>query len=328
MKRLLTTGVFILLVTVIPAQTQGPGIKFNGYIQAQATTNFQDNTNFFIRRLKMWVKSTPSFSPHWSYKVQVTFTSYTNEKFFLQDVKANYHTKNFSIDFGQFVPQFSLERFQPDYTLPVTERAHVINMLIPDGTLGVRDVGTQLNYHKGPVSIHLGVFNGYGIKEFHFTNKGVLLTHKTAFDFKVKNDEIKFGYSLMYRYANGLGLPKILPDTVSFTGNDVRYNLFAQYKSTHLWLQTELIDAYLNGQRMYGYYIMGSYRLKKHQLVASYEYYNDLITSTVDKPWLHLGYNYLVKGDRLKISYDNYMMLGGLRPAHYLASIRLQIFLQ
>jgi phosphate-selective porin len=78
---------------------------------------------------------------HWSYKVQVLFTSFLQERLFLQDARVTYKTGQFSFDFGQYIPKYSLEWTQPDYKIPAIERARVINTLSPNGTLGVRDIG-------------------------------------------------------------------------------------------------------------------------------------------------------------------------------------------
>ena len=92
-----------------------------------------DHLDFTLRRLKLWSRSGPDFSDYWSLKEQTTFSGFHKEKFFLLDVKPGYRTGIFSVDMGQFVPEYSPERFQHDYLLLSIERAMVINTLIPDG---------------------------------------------------------------------------------------------------------------------------------------------------------------------------------------------------
>ncbi len=326
---------FIALVFIselISAQENkfADNIDFNGYVQIRGISNFDDYTSFSVRRLKLWLKSKPGFSKHWSYKIQTTFSSFLQEKFFLQDVKIGYKTGLFSFDIGQFVPQYSLQRFQPDYKIAPIERAKVINALIPDGTLGVRDIGLQADFKtKNKLfETHLGIFNGYGIKEYRFNNKGYMITHKSAFNIPVNNNKIKLGYSLQYRYAENLQLRFILPDTVLFTGNDFRYNLFAMYRSKLFEIQAEYLTANFDGQKADGYYILSAINLKKNQIVLSYETFHDLIKETTDKPFYRIGYNYLIKEHKIELSFDNYFQLNDNKIEKYFASIQLQLFLK
>jgi len=304
-------------------------IDFNGYIQIRGVSNFDDYTSFSVRRLKLWLKSKPEFSEHWSYKIQTTFSSLAQEKFFLQDVKIGYKTGLFSFDIGQFVPQYSLQRFQPDYKIAPIERARVVNALIPDGTLGVRDIGLQVNFKtKNKLfETHLGIFNGYGIKEYRFNNQGYMLAHKSKFNIPANQGKIKIGYSLQYRYAENLQLRFIFPDSILFSGSDFRYNVFAMYESKPFEIQAEYLTANFDGQKASGYYILSAINLNKNQIVLSYETYNDLIKETTDKPYYRLGYNYLIKKYKLELSFDNYFQLNDNKIEKYFASIQLQIFL-
>ena len=241
MKRTITL-ILLMLGLLAKAQTdsQKSPVIWNGYTQLRFTSNFNDVNSFAMRRMKLWVKSAPDFDEHWGFKVQTSITSIQNEKFLLQDVLAFYKLGQFRVNMGQFVPHFSLQRFQPDYEIPLTERAKVINALIPSGTLGVRDIGVEATYSakENHVQTWLGAFNGHGIKEYRLDNSGVLLTQKTAFNFF--NKHLYTGYSVMYRNADKIQFSKILPDSVMYSGNDFRYNLFAQYKSKKNQVQAEI----------------------------------------------------------------------------------------
>ena len=329
--------VFVLMIwlTAFPVMLQGqenkplPTIAWNGYIQVRGSSNFEDYTSFALRRLKLWVYSTPSFSPHWSYKLQVTFTSFLQEKFLLQDVKIRYKKGLFSFSLGQFVPQYSLQRFQHDYLIPPLERARVVNTLIPDGTLGVRDLGIQGELHTrdGRLQTYLGLFNGYGIKDYRFANRGFMITHKTIFSLPFGANELKTGYSLQYRYADQLQIRYVLPDSVLFTGNDLRYNFFAMVKNRRFLIQAEYLNAGLEGEHAYGYYLLSAINAGKNQFVLSYGEYHDLIAQTSDRPTCRVGYNYLFRDYKIKLSFDNYFQLatGGIEK--YLATLQLQFFL-
>ncbi len=302
-------------------------VNWNGYTQLRASSNLHDNTGFSLRRMKLWMKSTSEFSEHWSYKVQTTISSYAQEKFLLQDIKIAYQRGLFSFDFGQFVPQYSLQRFQADYQLSVIERAKAINTLIPNGTLGVRDIGLQTNFisRNKHFESHIGVFNGNGIKEYRFNNQGYMLTNKTVLTIPFHQTKYKIGYSIQYRKAKSLAIPKILPDTILYTGNDFRYNFFMQFQSKIVEIQAEYLSAELNELRTDGYYLLSTINLKKNQIVLGLEKYNSTLISK-PKSYYRLAYNYLIKNDKLKLLVDNYFQINDGKISNYMLSIQLQMF--
>ena len=322
---------FIIILTGIYGYSQesqtGGKVKGNGYIQLRATTNLKDNTSAMVRRLKFWMKSPDEFSQHWSYKVQVLFSSWKQERLFLQDAKVNYKTGLFSFDIGQFVPAYSLQWTQPDFLIPALERAKVVNALHTDGSLGVRDIGLQVNFHSknNLLETHLGLFNGYGIKEYRFNHNGFMMSHKTAYNLFFNKKKVQFGYSVQYRKADNMKIPKVLPDSVYYSGNDYRYNLFVRYESRQFRLQAEYLTVYLNDDFAYGYYILSSYNWKKNQIVASYEFYKDLIKENKN-PNYRIGYNYLIKKNKIKVFLDNYFQVIDGKIENYNAGIQLQLF--
>lgn len=322
----------LILLSFIKVSGQNKSLNsfdFNGYMQIRGMSNFDDNTNFSLRRLKLWIKSKPEFSSHWSYKIQTTFTSFQQEEFFLQDVMVSYKTESFTFDIGQFVPQYSLQRFQSDYIIPAIERTEVINVLIPNGKLGVRDIGVQANYNSKNkiIESHFGVFNGYGINEYRLNNNGFMITHKTEFNIHTESDNLKLGYSLQYRNAKKIQLKSIFPDTVQYSGSDFRYNLFAMFKSKSIEFQGEFLNADFKGERAYGYYFLSTINYLKNQLVLSIENYNDLINETTDRPYYRIGYNYLISDYKIKLSIDNYFQINKQQLEKYYASIQLQVLL-
>ncbi len=210
--------------------------------------------------------------------------------------------------------------------IPLTERAEVINALIPNGTLGVRDIGIETQYSSKNKLLQawFGVFNGYGIKEYRLNNSGILLTHKTAVN--IFNNHFYSGYSVMFRRADQLQLLHIMPDSVIYSGNDFRYNVFAQWHSKMWNIQAEYLQANLDGKIADGWYLLANVNLGKNQLIASWNKYNDVIESTADAPVFHFGYNYLVNGDKLKIMLDNGAQLSSGTLKNYYSTIQLQLF--
>lgn len=320
---------FILPLGACAQESISPKASWNGYTQLRLSSNFDDNTSFMLRRMKLWVKSTPEFSEHWSYKVQVVITSLLQESLFFQDAKLTYTKGLFSFDFGQFIPAYSLQWSQPDWKIPTIERALAINRITPNGTMGVRDIGTQVNFKtkNNVLESSLGIFNGYGIKEYRFNNQGYMITQKTALNLKFENQTIKLGYSLLYRNADKLQIKNVLPDSVLFSGNDFRYNIFASYQYKFFAFQAEYLKANLEDQTSDGYYFLTSFNIKeRNQIVLSYEKYNDLITETNNAPYIHLGYNFLFNKQKLMLFFDNFFQFTNGEIQNYIASLQLQIF--
>ena len=325
---LITILIFFSFSSFSQTTKNPPKADWNAYTQLRATSNFDDYSSVMVRRLKFWLKSTPEFSEHWSYKVQTTFTSLHQETFFLQDVKLGYKTGQFSFDLGQFVPEYSLQRFQHDFDIAAIERAIVINALIPDGTIGVRDIGAQGNFHtkNNLIETHFGVFNGYGVKEYRFDNQGYMASHKTAINIPLSKNKLQIGYSLMYRYAQDLQIKKVLADTLLYTGTDIRYNFFAMFKSKFIDLQAEYLNAdFEDGLNANGYYILSAINFKKSQIVLSFEDYKSTYASN-HNPYYRLGYNYLINKNKIKLFLDNYFQVIDGKIDNYYASIQLQLF--
>lgn len=323
---LISIFVFTSTIGIAQKNEKLKPVSWDGYTQLRFTSDFNDINSFFMRRMKLWIHSTPNFNEHWGFKVQTTLSSLQTEKFVLQDVEAIYKINQFKINIGQFVPQFSLQRFQSDAIVPLTEREMVIKKLIPNGTLGGRDIGVQGNFQSNNQKLEtwFGIFNGYGIKEYRFDNSGILLTHKTAVH--VFHNQLTAGYSLMYRKADALKLSGVLPDSVSFSGNDFRENVFAQYRSQNFSVQGEYLWALLDGNVADGYYLLATMNLGKEQLIASWSQYRDVIDDTSDSPIVHLGFNYRFDQDKLKLMLDNEFELNEGEVQNYISVVQLQLY--
>ena len=260
-------------------------------------------------------------------KIQTTLSSNFNETFILQDVMLRYKSNAFSLKMGQFIPEYSLERFEHDYSLPFSERSIVVDRLIPNATMGVRDIGLEGSY-KAPSGVFqtwLGIFNGYGIQEYRINHPGIMITQKTVFHV-LKNHWLA-GYSLMYRKADRLAIPKVLPDGVLFTGDDFRFNFFSKIQWSTFNFQTEYFYANLNDHYANGYYFMATWTKNKQSIAASYNQFTDLINSTSDDPEIHLAYSYLFKGDYIKLMLDNGIKAGNHSLYDYFVILQFQFFI-
>lgn len=302
--------------------------EWHGYAQLRASSNFDNNSGFALRRMKVWFKSTPDFSKKWSYKLQTTITSFQQQKFLLQDVKLGYKAGLFKFNFGQFKPAYSLQMFQFDYKIPAIERANVINRLYVNGSLDFRDIGMQMKFENKTklFETYIGLFNGYGIKEYRFSNNGFMVTHKSSLNFNPAKSKIKLGYSVAFRQAEKLKIKKLLPDTVALNGTDFRYNFFVLFQNKFVEFQAEYLNANLNAKNAKGYYFLSALNINKHQIVLSYETYTDMIGKTNDEAYYRIGYNYLINKGKIKIMFDNYFQIFDNNIQNYTASIQLQLF--
>ncbi len=310
MKPLKITLAFILAMAGLLSSAQMPDnnkIEWHGYTQLRFATNFNSYNNFSVRRLKFWIKSGAGFPEHWSYKVQAIFMSVQDEKFFLQDIYGQYNWEKSNIRIGQFIPQFSLQRFQPDYLIPVSERARAVNLIIPDGTHGVRDIGIQYNLKaaNGKLNFNLGIFNGYGIKEYRLDNTGFLSVQHLSYQFNIMGSTLKFGYSLSYRKADEMYFKGIIPDTIPYSGSDFRYNFYGIFTSEMIDFQTDYLNAVLETGGSVGYYALLTIKpaTDKH-IYLMYDSYTSDDMFTNRNPWYILGYNYLINKSRTMISLE------------------------
>ena len=122
------------------------------------------------------------------------------------------------------------------------------------------------------------------------------------------------------------GNPYVLPDTVSYTGNDFRFNVFARFKTKIFEIQGEYLHAGFDRGHAYGFYLLSALNIKKNQIVFSWEDYHSLIPETSDRPAYRVGYNYLIDKYKLKLFFDNYFRTGPAGLEKYFATIQLQLF--
>jgi len=282
-------------------------VDWHAYMQLRANTSFEDEYNISLRRMKFWLNSTPDFSQQWSYKVQAVFVSSRQEILFLQDVFAQYQSKNgnHALRFGQFTPRYSLQWTQGDYLIPTMERALSINTLVPDGTMGVRDLGIQYTKYflNKNLRMDFGLFKGRGVSDLNIKEKGFLLTQNSSYKFKIHQSKLKVGYSVLFRKAYNLPLKKILPDSILFSGDDFRFGLYGLYQSKYVNFQAEYLTVYLNGENTNGYYALAAIKINpKNRVYFSYDSYYDLIESTENSPWLRSGYSYFINDYKMMIT--------------------------
>ncbi len=283
-------------------------VNWNGYLQYRFSDNYLNQSEFSVRRAKFWLNGLlPEEEGTWSYKLQANFLQQVKYQFLLQDVLVNYKINNFEVTAGQFVPDFSLQRKQPDYTIPLDERADVVNTLVPGAETMARDIGIELKLDDSKTgSFSFGFFNGNGAntvsnqRNFLYVNRGSLFLLNNS------GSKLELGYNLSYRDAHNIQFSKIYGNNYAFTGNDFRFGFEEKLNLGAFELQSEYIEAHLGNQKAYGYYALADYLIASKSLVTlSVEQLYDLNPSTIDDPWYVVGYSYLIKGNNIKISLDN-----------------------
>ena len=319
---------FIFLLALGTASFAQQKVNWNGYMQYRFSDNYLNQTEFSVRRAKFWVNGLiPEEDGSWSYKLQANFLQQVKYQFLLQDVLVNYKINNFEVTAGQFVPDFSLQRKQPDYAIPLDERADVVNALVPGTETMARDIGVELKLDDSKTgSFSFGFFNGNGAntvsnqRNFLYVNRGSL--------FLLNNPESKLelGYNLSYRDAHNIQFSKIYGNNYAFTGNDFRFGFEGELNLGAFELQSEYIEAHLGNQKAYGYYALADYLIaSKNLLTLSVEQLYDLNPSTIDDPWYVIGYSYLIKGNNIKISLDNKFQFAS-NKTNALTTLQIQYF--
>ncbi|HEX2865881.1 MAG TPA: porin [Ignavibacteriales bacterium] len=325
MKKYSILFYFLILAASTNAQQK---VSWNGYLQYRFSDNYLDQTSFSVRRAKFWIIGLlPSESESWSYKLQANFLQQVKFQFLLQDVLVGYKRDNIEVTAGQFVPDFSMQRKQPDYAIPLDERADVVNALVPGAETMARDIGVEVKLSDSKkFSFSMGLFNGNGAnnvtsqRNFLFTNRGTLQVLNSS---KLK---LSLGYNLSYRDAHKLQFSKIFGSAVSFTGKDFRFGFEGRINLGELELQSEYIESHLGSRKAYGYYALADYLITSSDLlVLSIEQLNDLNPLTSDLPFYLVGYSRLIKGNDIKISLDNKFQFESDRT-NTLTTLQVQYF--
>jgi len=317
---------FVLLTSLTFAQINSKTSNWNGYAQFRLYKNNNSLQGFKIRRAKLWVKGNIPNTSSFSYKVMGIFKYGKTGYFGLLDVFGSYKFGLGYLRFGQQIPEFSLQRMQPDWKIPVVERATVINRMIPAAQSFARDLGLQvhLNLLNKNWQVAAGVFNGDGANLKSHSSSNFLYTLRTSLkiDFS-QNYFLHLGSSVMYRNAVNSDFSLIFGNNNSYSGDDFRFGFEALLNLNKIEIQAEYIGANFNGEKAHGYYVYANYNFtKKNQFVLSTQQLVDLNEKTIDDPWLNVGYNHLFAGHDVKL-----MVSGGTQfNNNYSLTTQLQIF--
>lgn len=328
MKKLLLVLLGILIsLTASYAQNAEPNL--HGYIQTRFTTDFDKTNDFMIRRAKLWVDGNAPGLENVSYKIQAVYRSFKDEAVMLQDAFADVKFNGFgSIRAGRFVPDFMLQRMQPDYEISDIERANVISGLVHSSKSMARQIGVQLTYQPTYLPIHFsfGVFNANLESPGKNKDLNLLYTSHAQLNLIKREDTLlEVGVSAAYRYANSIIMNTIYDATQPITGNDFRFGFEYQLNYKDFGFQSEYVQANINKNRAWGYYAIADYSFnEKIQVTAGMEKFSDLIESTNDNEWYSVGLIYYFT-DKTKLMADFKTQFSSIKN-NYLSEIQYQIF--
>jgi hypothetical protein len=322
--------VLVALAAAAPARAQRHSPEWGGYAQVRFTGS-RDSLGFTIRRAKLWLDGSAPFAPALQFRVQALFRSTERGALTLQDVWVGYHPGAVSLRAGQMVPDFSLERSQPDASLPLIERARAVNALIPSATTGARDVGAQVTVQPARSLWHVsvGLFNGNGGNAVGNEDKRFLVTGRAVWAARLGGaDTVALGGSAAYRRTGGLAFQQILGTTTPFAGEDFRWGAEGRLAGPRYELQAEYLRVRLGAAQAWGYYLLGSCRIAPHYaLAASVERMVLPDAGRRADPWYILGLTRVIRGDRAKLMLDARVQTGESRP-DYATAAQFQLYFQ
>lgn len=307
-------------------QSSGKYFNWNGYGQFRIYKINGGSEGFMLRRLKLWVQGNVPSMERFRYKVMGFFSYNKGGYFRLLDAYGDFLFTNGYLRFGWQITEFSLQREQPDWKIPVMDRAAVINGMIPAAQSSARDVGLQIRWSpvKNIWQVAGGVFNGGGANLNTPSSANFLYTMRSTVKINIAEDySWHFGGSVMYRKAEQADFNLIFGKDNLFSGDDFRYGFESLLKLNKVKIQAEYIGADFNGQKAYGYYAYINYNFsEKDQAVVSAERFADLNDETNDDLWMTAGYNRLFAGHKVKLMASGRTQFNG----NYKLSAQLQLF--
>jgi len=293
-----------VLCVVLPCSRADAQATWGGYVQTRFSTDYRATSSFSIRRAKLYTTAVAPFDTNLSVRMQAIFRWQNAGTLTLQDVYAEYRFPFISFRAGQFVPEFCLQRLQPDAAIPVVERALAVDALIPSAESYARDIGLQMMLHpSGSWGLSLGMFNGNGGNQAGNNERRFLYVARPTFDLiAIDSVHIHAGLSFAYRNKRSLTFKKIFGNTVPFSGDDFRWGAEWFFFSTQWCLQAEYVQANLGGQKAWGYYVIGNVLLDpRNEIVGLVERYSDLDSTTSDANWYGVGWNHYFIGNQCKV---------------------------
>ena len=318
--------IFATLAAPLPSQAQ---LTWGGYLQSRFSSDFHSTTGFSIRRAKLYTTAVAPFDTNLSARMQAIFRWQNAGTLTLQDVYAEYRLHGLSFRAGQFVPEFSLQRLQPDAAMPVVERALVVDALVPSAETYARDIGAQLALY--PLShwrVTFGAFNGNGGNQCGNNDRQLLYVARSTFQASISDSiQVHLGTSFAYRNKSAMTFKKIFGTAMPFSGRDVRWGGEVRLAAPWWSLQAEYLQANLETRKASGYYILGSVFLDKtNEFAGLVEQLQDLDPTTNDAAWYGAGWNHYFAENKFKTQLAARAQLSP-EGNHYSATLQLQLYI-
>jgi hypothetical protein len=287
-----------------PLAAQGV-VRWHGYGQLRYGRT-DPLTGFSVRRAKLWMKGPVTGVAHLSFKVQGIFRDAASGAFVLQDVFADYGDSRAKVRVGQFVPAFSLERSQPDYRVPLIERAGVVETLIPGARTMGRDIGAQVSLApgSGAVRVAVGLFDGSGANRPPGSGSDFLTTGRLVLSTDVGTAaKASLGGSVAWRRTHGADVGVLSTAGSDFTGSDLRWGGDARLAGPGWAVQAEYLRADLDGEPSHGFYVLGDLAVSQRDEVAlSVEQLTTPDPTVRREPWYIAGFTHLLGGGRSRVA--------------------------
>lgn len=303
MRSCARTILFLIALSAGPSLVQAQA-TWGGYLQTRFSTDYRSSTGFSIRRAKLYTTGIAPFDTNLSARVQAIFRWQNAGTLTLQDVYAEYRVTGLSFRAGQFVPEFSLQRLQPDAAMPVVERALVVDALVPSAETYARDIGVQIATHPlSHMQFTLGAFNGNGGNQSGNNDRQLLYVARSAFQTLLTDSiQIHFGASFAYRNKSAMTFKKIFGTTLPFSGADFRWGAEWSLSAAQWSVQTEYLQANLGGRTALGYYLIGTLSIDPvNEIVGLVDRLDDLDPATQNAMWYGGGWNHYIAENRFKI---------------------------
>lgn len=268
----LAAAVATLLVGTLleaPPLAAQDSLQWHGYAQMRYA-HADPASGLTLRRAKLWLRGPVPGLERLSVKVQGIFRGADGGALVLQDLFADYGGPRVGIRVGQFVPAFSLQRLQPDFSVPLIERSAVVETLIPGARTMGRDRGLEL--HLVPdthVSLAAGIFDGSGTSGHPSGAGDLLATGRLRFAAGLPHGAVAaVGGSVAWRRTDGVDVGVLNSAEAIFSGRDVRWGIDARVAGTGWEIQGEYLHADLGGQNSHGYYVLGDLALTDRDALA------------------------------------------------------------
>lgn len=269
---------------------------WHGYTQVRYG-RADPTTGFSIRRAKLWMTGPVPGVSRVSFRVQGIFRNGAAGGLVLQDVFADVGVFRGTLRVGQFVPAFSLERSQPDYLVPLIERAAVVETVIPGARTMGREVGAQLSMasRSGAVDVAVGLFNGSGGNRVPGVDGDFLTTGRLLLSTRFgAGMHASFGGSVAWRRTHGTDVGSLHTAGSGFAGSDFRWGGDVRLGCSGWGIQAEYLHTELEDQVSRGFYVLSDLAVTPRDNVTLSVERLDTPTTVRSEPWYVAGFSHLL----------------------------------